>query len=118
MPIWLRWLVRLQRGSLVVVFLLAAATLVVYGGTVYTQQRWGEDFHKLKRLQRSERQLVAAGEMLKNQLAKQAELPTSGMIPRTTANTIFLPSAPARQGQPVSPVAPKPEPELKKPLGY
>lgn len=117
-PIWLRWLIRLQRGSLVVVFLLAMATLLVYGSTVYTQQRWGEDFHKLKRLQRSERQLVAAGEMLKNQLAKQAELPTSGMVPRTTENTIFLPSSPDRPVQSVAPDTSKPEPELKKPLGY
>lgn len=118
MPFWLRGLLGLQKISLITVFALAAATLAVYGSTVYVQQRWGDGFHKLNKLQRSERQFVAAGEMLKNQIARQAEAPNSGMIPRTTDNTVFLPAAPVRQENPVPSVAPPSEPAIRKPLGY
>ncbi|MGA7935735.1 MAG: hypothetical protein WCA35_19450 [Kovacikia sp.] len=118
MPFWLRLLIRLQRGSLVVAFILGIAALVVYSGTVYTQHLWSTGFRKLTSLQRSERDLVEAGGTMQHYLAKQAERPGAGLIPKTPASAIFLQPAPQRPSQTNRPVAPKVEPQPNKPLGY
>lgn len=96
LPTWLRLLIQLQRGSVIVTFVLVTAALVVYGSTIYMQQRWSKDYSKLKSMQRSERTMIAAGEFLKNQLIQQAEQPGSGLVPRTAAHTIVLEPEPAR----------------------
>lgn len=118
MPLWLRWLIRLQRGSLVVVFLLAIATLIAYGGSVYTQHRWSREYRKLKILQRSEREITAAGETMRNYIAKQAERPGAGLVTKTPDNTIFLQPAPRRQEPAIKPPQPPVETRTQKPLGY
>ncbi|UBF29062.1 hypothetical protein K9N68_15215 [Kovacikia minuta CCNUW1] len=118
MPTWLRLLIRLQRGSMVLAFVLGAAAIIVYSGTVYTQHLWSTGFHKLTSLQRNERQLIEAGGTMQNYLAKQAERPGAGLIPKTPASTIFLQPAPQRPIQAVKPAAPQVEPQPNKPLGY
>lgn len=118
MPLWLRSLIALQRGSLVVVFLLAIATLVVYSGTVYTQHLWSSNYRKLKTLQRSEREMTAAEGTMKNYLAKQSERPGAGLITKTPATTIYLETAPKRPENVVPSVAPPSEKQPEKPLGY
>jgi len=95
-PPWLRLLIQLQRGSVIVTFVLVTAALVVYGSTIYMQQHWSKEYRKLKTMQRSERQMIAAGELIKNQLIQQAEQPGSGLVPRTSEHTIVLEPAPAR----------------------
>jgi hypothetical protein len=117
-PLWLRWLIRFQRGSTVVAFVLAAAALIVYSGTVYTQHLWSTGFRKLKTLQLSERQFVEAGGTMQNYVAKQAERPGSGLIPNTPNNAIFLQPAPLRPSQVYKPAPLKSEPQPNKPLGY
>lgn len=118
MPLWLRWLIRLERGSVLVVFLLAIATLVVYSGTVYTQHLWSTEYRKLKTLQRSEREITAAGETMRNYIAKQAERPGAGLITKTPDSTIFLQPAAKRQQPAVIPPQPPVETKTQKPLGY
>lgn len=118
LPLWLRVLVRLQRSSLVVTFALVVAALFLYGSTVYTQQLWTREYNKLKTIQRHERQLIATGEMLKNQMAEQAERPASGLIPRTPAHLVFVPSASPRPAPPQHPLRPQPVPTGDAPLGY
>lgn len=114
-PNWLRTLIMMQRSSDIMMFSLVAAMATIYGLTVYTQQLWTKEYRKLDRLQRQERQMTAANEVLKNQLAQQAENPETGLVPPDPANTIFLPAAPQRniQQQPQAVVSPS-----KPPLGY
>lgn len=119
MPLWLRLLVQVQRGSLVVAFILVTATLIVYGSTVYTQQLWSKEYRKLKTLTRNEREMIATNEGLKNQLALQAGRPGSGLVPQTPDSTIFLQPALQRQALSPSPSSlPKAEVAPNIPLGY
>lgn len=117
-PAWLRSLVRLQRTSNLVCFFLIASTLGVYAWTVYTQQMWSQEYRKLENLQRNERQMTAANEALKNQLAQEAERPGTGLVAPNPANTIFLPPAPQRQSRPKPVAAPNSETSPTTPLGY
>lgn len=115
---WQRTLLWAQRGSLVASASLIALMLGVYAWTVYIQQMWSKEYRQLENLQRQERQMTAANESLKNQLAKTAENPSSGLVPPSLTNNIFLPSAPQRQLAPKSPAIAPPMPIAKKPLGY
>ncbi|MBF2028118.1 MAG: hypothetical protein IGS48_15350 [Oscillatoriales cyanobacterium C42_A2020_001] len=119
LPTWLRLLIQLQRGSVIVTFVLVTAALVVYGSTIYMQQHWSKEYRKLKTMQRSERQMIAAGELMKNQLIQQAEQPGSGLVPRTSEHTIVLEPSPsrARVAPTTPPVVTNVEPAAA-PLGY
>jgi hypothetical protein len=105
LPNWLRSLQNLQRASVVLTFFLMGATLFVYSTTMYTQQLWSKEFNQLKRMQRNERQMVAAMEPLKNQLIQQAEQPGSGLVPKSADNTIYL-APTAERPAPVAPALP------------
>ncbi|MEG4307407.1 hypothetical protein [Microcoleus sp. D3_18a_C4] len=120
-PVWLRSLLQAQRASSVVAVMLLGGALSLYGLTVYGEQRWSQDYQKLETLRLQEQQLSAASEVLKHQLAKEAQNPETGLAPQNPGNTIFLQPAPETR----SPVAaPNSEPALKKgggvetPLGY
>jgi len=117
-PPWLKTLLHVQRTSSFVTFSLMIGLLAVYGWTVYTQQRWGSAYSHLEVLQKQERQMTAASEVLKNQMAKQAEAPDVGLALPDPGNTVFL--APAPQRLPVEPEVnlPPPQPIPARPLGY
>lgn len=112
-------LVRLESAAAILAILLGAAVLSVYGLTVYQSQKWSREYSRLQQLQRYERQLAIAAEMLKNEMAQQAENPAVGLIPRNPDNTIFLVPAPERDLSAITPVPVVPtEPEAPTPLGY
>lgn len=119
-PTWLRTLVGLQKVSSVTTFLLVSAVLVVYGTTVYSQQLWSQEYRKLEKLQRQERQVTAAGEVLKYQLANQAENADAGLVAPKPDNNLFLdpsPSRPTPEGN--APSQPTTNPNLTPtPVGY
>lgn len=123
-PLWLLRLCYLQRRFGVVTFLLMAGMLTVYGWTAYSQQAWSQAYRKLETLQRNERQLTAASEVLKNQMARQAEQPATGLVPLNPATAIFLQSAPQRLDRAANPVLPATEnaaqtkQPARLPLGY
>ncbi|OLP17317.1 hypothetical protein BST81_16040 [Leptolyngbya sp. 'hensonii'] len=118
LPLWLKFLVGAQKGITVLTLPVAAIALALYAQTVYTQQLWNRDYHKLETLKRHERQLIAANEALKNQLAQQAERPMTGLVSVTPANTIFLKSAPKTQPSPANHPPEETEPEAIRPMGY
>ncbi|NEP02516.1 MAG: hypothetical protein F6K58_28480 [Symploca sp. SIO2E9] len=118
MPNWLRSLVFLQRSSDLISVLLVGATLSIYSWTVWTQQQWTREYRKLEALQRQERDLTSANETLKEQLAQQAESPSSGLANPTTANTIFLPPAKERKSHAVPKPNTSQQPATTIPLGY
>ena len=119
-PVWLRSLLQAQRASSVVAVMLLGGALSLYGLTVYGEQRWSQDYQKLETLRLQEQQLSAASEVLKHQLAKEAQNPETGLAAQKPGNTIFLQPAPETR----SPAAPNSEPALKNragvqtPLGY
>lgn len=117
-PIWLSSLLFLQRSSDIITFFLVAATLTIYSWTVYTQQQWSQEYGKLQKLQRDERQLTTANAVIKDQLAQQAEKPGTGLVPPTQANTIFLQPAPQRPFHATPNQSTEPEPPQLPPLGY
>lgn len=117
-PTWLASLIFIQRGSDIVTFLLVAATLTIYSWTVYTQQQWSQEYRKLENLQRNERNLTTANEVMKDQLAQQAEKPATGLVNPTHASAIFLPLAPHRPSSPPPTQTVDLDSAAKSPLGY
>lgn len=105
-PAWLSTLTVLQRGSTLMTFILVAGVLAVYGCSVYSQRAWSQDHRQLSHLQRQERELIAASETRKQQIAQEAESPQAGLVRQVPANTVFLrpePLRPARRSQPQQP---------------
>lgn len=89
-PLWLLRLCSLQNCSMFVTFPLMVGLLSIYGWTVYSQQKWTQAYRQLETLQRHERQLTTTNEVLKNQLAQEAEQPAQGLVPSESASAIFL----------------------------
>jgi hypothetical protein len=92
LPTALQVLSQLQRATTVVTLGLVTVALGVYGWTVYTPMQWSREYTKLKTLQQTERQLLANTESIKNQLARQAEQPQSGLVKVSPQQNIFLPA--------------------------
>jgi len=125
-PDGLKVLMQTHRVSIIVAFALGIAALTAYGSTVYTQQLWSKEYRKLKTLQRSERELLAAGESLKGQIAQQAEGSGSQLAPKTPSSLIFLKPEPPRSKPAIPAIVPaipsssanNLQPSLYNPLGY
>lgn len=97
--------------------MLIASALAIYGWTVQVQQRWGQAYRQFESLQKHERQLIAGNEALKNQMAQQAESPSSGLMVPDPSTAIFL--TPASPRPPVEPEQPSvSEQPPTRPLGY
>jgi len=107
-PSWLKLILLLQRSSGGVALLLGAALLAVYGWTAYIQQAWGQDYQSLQALQRQERQLSVANEILSSQMAQAAESPNSGLVLPQAGEAIFLEASPAQSPLPAQ-AAPLPQ---------
>lgn len=114
-PEWFRRLSNLQHRFGAATFVLLGGMLLVYGATVYTQQKWSQEYRKLENLQRHERQLITTNESLKNQMATEAETPATGLVPPNPAEAIVL--QPTTQ-KATSPQVKPAEPKIETPLGY
>lgn len=121
-PGWLRSLQGLEQASTVLSCLLVVGALVTYGWTVYSQQQWSQEYRQLEALRRSERQLTAANESLKNKLAQEAENPGTNLVAPQPEHLVFLSPAPVttKPAQPSEPPSPLRSSELPEstPLGY
>jgi len=118
-PVWLLRLYIANRYSSVLAFLLVVATLIVYGGTVYSQELWSQSYRKLQSLQRHERQLNTANAALTSKMAEEAEKPGTELVSPTSERTIFLPLTSNNYPHSLfSTSQPDPQPEPPSPLGY
>ncbi|MBW4689500.1 MAG: hypothetical protein KME40_31530 [Komarekiella atlantica HA4396-MV6] len=119
-PLWLLRLYTLHRYSSVVAFLFVAATLVVYGWTVYSQELWSQEYRRVQNLQRHERLLTTTNATLTNKMAEEAERPTAGLVSPTPEGTIFLSPVPQSPNPASSPKTPNSETQQQtlSPLGY
>jgi hypothetical protein len=119
-PLWLLRLYTFHRYSSVLAFLLVAATLALYGWTVYSQELWGQSYRRLQNLQRHERLLTTTNATLTNKMAQEAEQAATGLVSPTPQVMIFLPPA-SSNSQPASSKT-KPNSQTQQqtlsPLGY
>lgn len=117
-PMWFLRLSFWQRRFGIATYLLIAVMLVAYGSTVSFQQKWNQEFRKLESLQRHERQLTSANEILKNQLAAEAEKPATGLMPPNPAKAIILKASNPKSSRPISGLNNQPQPKIAIPTGY
>ncbi|NJM44879.1 MAG: hypothetical protein HC860_00900 [Alkalinema sp. RU_4_3] len=76
-PSWLKSIMGIQTAISGVTLLMVATTLGVYGWSVNSQQRWGENYRRLETLRRNERQLIAGTEAMKTQHPPKPPTPSS-----------------------------------------
>ena len=105
-----------QRRASIATLLLIAGTLITYSSTVYLQQQWSQQFRKLENLQRRERQLTATNEVLKNQLASEAEQLSTELVPPNPADAIILKTFNPKSNP--SSIKPEAQPKIDIPSGY
>lgn len=122
-PLWLKLLCHLQQRFSAIAWLLVAIVLIIYGWSVYSQKKWSQDYGRLKSLQVYEQQLTRANEVLKNQLANQAQQPDMELVPPDPAAAIVLPltdKVPQRPPNSWQPTAPNTHSRklTNIPLGY
>jgi hypothetical protein len=118
-PLWLQLLINLQHGASIITFLLVLAVLFIYTQTVNSQQRWAKEYQRLQVLQRHERQLTAAAELLREQTTHNRSLVTTkGFEPLALSHVIFVKPAPQEHPPLVSQPTPLPEPIGNSPLAY
>ncbi|MGD1850285.1 MAG: hypothetical protein ACFCBU_06660 [Cyanophyceae cyanobacterium] len=99
-PQWLGTMRQTYRWSSVAVFSLGVAVEGVYSQTVRIEQDWGIIYNRVQTLERQERELTLAMEQLKDQIARQAAQPESGLgLPKPTDQLFVSPS----QSQPQQP---------------
>ena len=118
-PVWLTSLRHLQNRCAAVTALLVTALLVAYGWSAYSQSSWQEARSQLEDLKKQERQLMQKNEVLKNDLATQAQQPETGLVYPSPAEAIALEPASQtnRAPKPISP-ATQPPRLTSVPLGY
>ncbi|TAD75127.1 MAG: hypothetical protein EA001_14560 [Oscillatoriales cyanobacterium] len=90
LPQPLQRLKKIQRWSAVTAVVAIALAVVAYGQTVQIQNAWSSDYKRLQTLQRQERDLRVALEVLKDQVARQAEAADSTLQPPSPKQLIFL----------------------------
>jgi hypothetical protein len=118
-PPWLRSLLVIQQGSMVIFCSVLGLSAIAYSCTVYTQGAWKQQHGQLKRLQLQERQQGVMNENLKHQMAQMAEQPESGLVPPNPELIVTIPGAPQRPAKsPVLDRSAKSIPESKLPVGY
>jgi hypothetical protein len=114
MPLWLTRLCVCQRNTSIVTFACVAATLMVYGWTVYSKELWSQSYKKLQNLQRQERQLTVTNGVLKSKMATDAEKNNNGFTSMTPQRMIFLSPTPGNPNQ-IPPNLPPHAEEVKPP---
>ncbi len=118
LPMWFLYLRSLQRRFGIATYLLITGMLVVYSSTVYLEQKWHQEYDKLNDLQRYERRLTTTNEVLKNQLASEAEQPGAKLSSPNPADAIIL--QPSSQQSEVLPkqINTQAQPKIDIPSGY
>jgi hypothetical protein len=95
-PFWLKVLISLKQGVALSLLLSVVGVLGTYTWMADAQRQWGESYHRLRELERKERQLMDANELLKGHFADPSHQANSDLVPVDPTKAIFLKSSPAR----------------------
>ncbi len=96
LPFWLKVLISLKQGVALSLLLAVVGVLGTYTWMADAQRQWGERYHRLRELERKERQLMDANELLKGHFADPSHQASSDLVPIDPSKAIFLKSSPAR----------------------
>ena len=107
-----------QRGVCLMTVTLVGLALGLYGQSVYQQRQWGQAYERLEDLKKIEQQGMTFNEVMKNNLAEQAEQPGSSMQPRVPGATIPVEKMVPRDLNLIAPSTPALDLELGGPIGY
>ncbi|MGB3405330.1 MAG: hypothetical protein WBA77_21780 [Microcoleaceae cyanobacterium] len=103
-PWWLKSLMTVQTVCSIATVLFVSTGLGLYGVTVYNDSIWSKEYQTLERLRRQDHQFRAANEVLKNQIAKDAENPRNrSKGDKPMDNMIFMQPASLRPELPSEP---------------
>lgn len=119
-PAWLRAMAMAQGIVLPLTFAMVGIVGIIYGWSVYTQQRWSQNYEQLEQLRQQEQQLLAADEAFKNELAQQAMSGNNALVVSDLNSTLFMEAPPPVMPRPETPneaIAPATEPP-NRPLAY
>lgn len=117
-PWWLRSIFFFKYSSGFAVVGLIMAVLATYGGIVSAQRQWTKEFQQLEALRQTERQLVAANEVIKNQMAKQST-GNKELVKVDPSSRVYIPEPEPVVLATVKPPTPTPSQSPKViPLGY
>lgn len=109
-PFWLTILLLTKNVSSLICYVTVGLALTMYGMTVYAPQQWTQKYNQLRELQKKERQFTFSDEVIKHQLALDANQPNSGLVnPDPTQPPIFLPETKVEKIEPVSENKPLPK---------
>jgi hypothetical protein len=119
-PAWLISLRHLQNHCAAVTGLLVTALLIAYGWSAYSHRSWQQARSQLETLKKQERQLMRTNEVLKNDLASQAQQPEMGLVFPDPAEAIALEpsSQPAKTPRAIPPTTPPSHRFTSLPVGY
>lgn len=116
-PMWLRSLKGTNAAIAIATLVLVSAVMGAYSQVVRTKQNWGQEYRKLERLQKEERQMTAFNEALKNEIAQTAKQEGTGLVIPDANSVIVLEPAPVRPLQEES-SAQRESFHSRQPLGY
>ena len=109
-PLWLTILLLTKNVSFLICYVTVGLALTMYGMTVYAPQQWTQKYNQLQQLQKKERQFTFSDEMIKHQLALDANQANSGLVnPDPTQPPIFLPETKVEKIEPISEHKPLPK---------
>lgn len=86
----------LRRSLTALSVLLTSGTLMVYGGTVYSQQQWYETTRELEQLRQQERQLVITTEALRQNVIALEDKDSLANLASVSEQLLFVEPAPPR----------------------
>lgn len=116
-PIWLRSLLGMNTATAIAMLIVVGAVVGLYSKVVYTKQNWGQEYRKLERLQKEERQVTIFNEALKNDIAQTAKQDGTGLVAPNGSLMILLEPTPVRPLQEAAAAPPENFQSLQ-PLGY
>jgi hypothetical protein len=117
-PVWLKSLLTMQKGAMVLSGILLGLSSIVYGYTIQTQGTWRSQHRQWNRLESQGRQQSVIVENIKQKLAETAADEKSGLVAPTPEQMVFIPSAPQRPVKSVPLTQDQTTPVTKIPAGY
>lgn len=117
-PLWLKSLGVLKWGTGLSSVLLLTSLLPLYGWAAFCQYQWGQSYRQLEQLKQQERELLAALQHQRYQVAEQIERQPQGLVRQGPQQVVFMPEEPVTLGARVSGTLAQVAPAPKRAVSY